>query len=361
MLHQIFNRADRVVEGWYWALPSHKLRIGKAKALELMGKKLVLFRGKSGRVVAMDAHCPHMGAHLAEGKVEGDSIRCFFHAWKFGETGECTDIPCLKTPIPVPRQATWPTAEKYGMIWIWTGAEPKTEVPFVPELEGVDTDAMLGNTFVKLCHPNVMMINAIDEQHFFSVHPMVREIAGGIEFNVHEKTPHCIHFANRNQVPTTTWYTRVLAKLYKTRAMYDLSYWYGTNGTVTLGPDFFHFYILFALRPTPDGRTEGQTILLTRKRKGLVGKIANFFILWITRIVGNYFARGDTRIFKTIQFDLKTPIQTDHSILRFAAHLDRQKPVQWGVGVLPPVNLIQHPQNEPSETVMDKKISKEPT
>ena len=36
---------------------------------------------------------------------------------------------------------------------------------------------------------------------------------------------------------------------------YRLSYWYGTNGIVTLGPDFLHLYIFFALRQTPEGGT----------------------------------------------------------------------------------------------------------
>ncbi|MBY0371132.1 aromatic ring-hydroxylating dioxygenase subunit alpha [bacterium] len=335
MSNRIFNRTDRVVEGWYWALPSKALRPKRTKAIELMGKKLVLFRGESGRVHAMDAFCPHMGAHLAEGKVEGDSLRCFFHAWKFSEKGECLDIPCLKQPILVKPQPTWPTAERYGLIWVWAGKESKTDVPCVPELEGLETDWLLGNRFEKNCHPNVMMINAIDEQHFHSVHPMVREIAGGIGFKITQKSPHCLVFQNGNQVPATTWYTRLLGKFYGKAATYDLSYWYGTNGTVTIGPDFLHFYIIFALRPTPEGRSEGQTILVTKKRHGFFGKLFNWFILRVTRVVGGYFARGDTKIFKTIRFELKTPIQADHSILAFASHLEKQTPVEWGMGKLP--------------------------
>ena len=58
-----------------------------------IGQELVLYRGASGRVVMLDAHCPHMGTHLGrnstsyvcrDGAIEGDSIRCPYHAWRFG-------------------------------------------------------------------------------------------------------------------------------------------------------------------------------------------------------------------------------------------------------------------------------------
>src|SRR5437870_2794133 len=95
----VFNRTDRVVEGWYWTLPSSQLKRGQVRAVTLMGKELVLFRGESGTVVALDAYCPHMGAHLKEGRVEGDSIRCLFHHWKYDARGVCTEIPCQERPV----------------------------------------------------------------------------------------------------------------------------------------------------------------------------------------------------------------------------------------------------------------------
>ena len=129
-----FNNPERFVEGWYWVMPSQNLRIGEVKPVTILGRNLVIYRGQDKRVVICDAYCPHMGAHLAEGKVEGNEIRCFFHHWKFDEQGICTAIPCLAEPIPT-KLKTWPTAEKYKMIWVWTGENPQQPIPFVPELE----------------------------------------------------------------------------------------------------------------------------------------------------------------------------------------------------------------------------------
>src|SRR5262249_6118774 len=136
------------------------------------GRELVLYRSTSGRVTALDAYCPHMGAHLAEGKVEGEALRCLFHYWKFDAAGKCIEIPCQPECGFVPPIQTWQVAEKYGLIWLWAGKEPSHELPFVPELEHQECETVLENRFTKECHPKVMMINAIDAQHFNSVHPL---------------------------------------------------------------------------------------------------------------------------------------------------------------------------------------------
>jgi 3-ketosteroid 9alpha-monooxygenase subunit A len=69
------------------------------------GQGMVLYRGASGKIVMLDAYCPHMGTHLGRNEtsatviserfLECDSIRCPFHAWRFGPDGKCNDIPWL--------------------------------------------------------------------------------------------------------------------------------------------------------------------------------------------------------------------------------------------------------------------------
>ncbi len=323
MSHRLFNRADRVAEGWYWALRSSELPKGKVRAVTLLGKELSVYRGEDGRVSALDAHCPHMGAHLAEGRVDDNGLRCFFHGWKFGRDGRCAEVPALAgRAMPQVRTGSWPVEERYGMIWVWTGPQPRKAVPCPPELEGQEIAHALGGRFEKACHPNVVMVNAIDAHHFNTVHRLpVRLVMEPDEIDGSN-----IRFANATRVPGEKRWQRAIGSFYAGALTYAMSYWWGSNGTVTLGPDFLHFYILFALRATPDGRTEGQTILLTKKRSPIVDKV----LLFATKLVGDYFADGDTRIFRTIKFDLKNPIAPDHAIVRFIQHFDRQKIADWG-------------------------------
>ena len=82
--------------GWFMVGETSEAT-NKPIPLRYFGRDLIMYRGESGRVVVMDAYCPHMKTHLAknessyivmDGKqVEGDDIRCPYHAWKFGLTG----------------------------------------------------------------------------------------------------------------------------------------------------------------------------------------------------------------------------------------------------------------------------------
>lgn len=320
-----FNEASRVVEGWYWALRSDALKKGQVKSLNLLGRELAIFRGADGKVVALDAYCPHMGAHLAEGKVDGDGLRCFFHNWRFEQDGTCSDVPCAKGPVHTSVDS-WPTEEAYGLIWVWSGRSPRQPIPFVPDLEGQQTDALLGNQFLKECHPNVVMINAIDAHHFNTVHNLPVDL----EFDCDPVNENNMTFSNTTHMPSGNAFTRFAGRFYAGPLTYMMSYWFGSTGSVTVGPDLFHFHIIFALRPTADGHCEGQTVLVTKRRAGLVGKLFNKGVLFATNVVGKYFAKGDTQIFKTIKFNFKTPLKADKSIIQFIKHVEAQRTVEWG-------------------------------
>ena len=323
----VFNRSDRFVEGWYWAMPCHSLNPGQAKSLTLMGKNLVLYRTHSQKVVALDGYCPHMGAALAQGKVEGNTIRCPLHRWQFDKSGQCIKIPACGEHHELmadTRLTSWSTAEHYGMIWVWTGDTPRYPPPYVPELDGVDCDAALSYRFERNCHPNVLMINAIDAHHFNSVHNLPLEV----RFRASSLNENALCLENTTRGGEASQFVKLIRPLYKNEVTYKMCYWYGSTGTVTVGPDFFHFHIMFALRPVAGGKTEGWTLLITPKR--FAGVLINPVVLWITRQVAAYFATGDIQVFQGIQFDFKTPLKADQSIVQFAQHVNRQKALNWG-------------------------------
>ncbi|MCF8059897.1 MAG: aromatic ring-hydroxylating dioxygenase subunit alpha [Bacteriovoracaceae bacterium] len=325
---KIFGQRDTVVEGWYWAFKSRDLKKGETRPLNFLGKELAVYRGQDSKVYAVDAYCPHMGAHLAEGKVEGKGLRCFFHHWKFDESGELVDIPCRKTPGISVSIKHYAVEEKYQTIWIYTGDTPRYGVHSIEELDGIELDSSFGNQFVKECHPNIMMINAIDAHHFASVH----DLPVDVKFETRKISEHTIQFNNITKIPVEKWYLRFIGRFYANALTYSMSYTAGSTGSVTVGPDFLHCHIIFALRPTGEGRAEGLTILVTKKRKGLKGLLLNPIILFATKCVGNYFAKGDTEVFKSIRFNFSNPIKEDEAVIKFIQHLEKQNCVEWGFG-----------------------------
>ncbi|QIR41248.1 aromatic ring-hydroxylating dioxygenase subunit alpha [Tolypothrix sp. PCC 7910] len=320
-----FNNPERFIEGWYWAIPSHHLRVGEVKAITLLGRELVIYRGKDKKAITFDAYCPHLGAHLAEGKVEGNELRCFFHHWKFDREGFCVDIPCLEEALPIKLNA-WPTAEKYGMIWVWTGEIPLQPLPFIPELEQKDCDVAIVSHFVTKCHPNVVIVNGIDSQHFNTVHKLPLDRT----FEKEELNQNAIIFSNSTRGSENSWLIKLIRPFYKNAITYSICYWYGSTSIVTVGTDFLHLHIMFTLRLLEGGKAEGRTILMMQKRKGIFGRVCNQFVLWLVSILGQDFFKGDSRIFETIKFDLKTPLKIDQPIIQFVNHLERQTALCWG-------------------------------
>ena len=71
----------RYPTGWFQVAWSDELEPGGVLPPQYFGKDLVLFRAASGAASVLNAHCPHMGAHLGHGgAVEGEGVACPFHA-----------------------------------------------------------------------------------------------------------------------------------------------------------------------------------------------------------------------------------------------------------------------------------------
>ena len=78
---------------WYVAAWDHELIDGKLLRRVLLEDPVLLYRGDSGKVTAMNDRCPHRGALLSKGRLEGDAVRCMYHGLKYDSTGKCIQIP----------------------------------------------------------------------------------------------------------------------------------------------------------------------------------------------------------------------------------------------------------------------------
>ena len=333
--HKIFNHPQRFIEGWYWVIPARSLSKGKVKSVELLGRELIIYRSTEGELICCDAYCPHMGTHLGAGIVENGGIRCPSHGWKFDGEGICIEVPCIGEALPL-KIKTWSVAEKYGLIWVWTGKIPQQPLPYVPELELQECISSLGTSFIKNCHPNVVMINAIDAHHFNIVNPWSREIL----FDRQELNYNAIQFNHIIQSGEGYWWKNIIFWFYKRNIIYSICFWYGTIGIVTIGPEFLHLHIMFAMRLSGDNKTDIQPIFITKKRSGLLGRLLNKLVLLLTSSIGKSLIKGKKRILRQTAFNFQNPTRADLSIIQFIQHTNKQKSLIWKTWQAP---ILPHP------------------
>ena len=165
-----------VPNGWFAVAESGDLPVGGVLALYYFARDLVAFRGEDGEAHVVDAHCPHLGAHLAVGgRVEGACLRCPFHGWLFeGVDGRCVEIPYTDGRIPPKaRTRAYPVVERNGLVWAWHHAadgEPFYDVPVVPEMDDPDWLPAVMREFEIAVACEDMAENNVDYAHFRFVH-----------------------------------------------------------------------------------------------------------------------------------------------------------------------------------------------
>jgi phenylpropionate dioxygenase-like ring-hydroxylating dioxygenase large terminal subunit len=180
--------------GWYFVGYCDELDPGEVRPLHYFGRDLVLFRDEAGKAGMLDAHCPHLGAHLGYGgTVKGDLIHCPFHGWGYDVNGWCRDVPYAKVMPPIcKRQAVihaYPLREANGVIWAWYhphNVEPIFDIMHFDEFEGPAWSDQI--RYEWRCAINVQeeAENAVDTAHFQFIHgaPGVPEGFGHYEGHI---------------------------------------------------------------------------------------------------------------------------------------------------------------------------------
>ncbi|HSV78149.1 MAG TPA: Rieske 2Fe-2S domain-containing protein [Ramlibacter sp.] len=175
--------------GWFMIADAAELDTHKPLAVRFFGQDFALYRGRaSGKVVLLDAYCPHMKTHLASANttsyvvidgggsnVEGDNLRCPYHAWRFGPDGQCNEIPYHAGTIPASACVkSWTVVESMGAVWVWhdpEGGEPEWEHPSLPQWDdpswvrwNIDHLGVLNQ------HPQEVVDNIADYSHLGPIH-----------------------------------------------------------------------------------------------------------------------------------------------------------------------------------------------
>ena len=212
--------------GWFIVAESREID-ERPIGVTFFGRDFALYRGESGNPVMLDAYCKHMGTHLAKntsamlivadvgGKhVEGDSIRCPYHGWRYSSEGHVDDIPYHDGPCPKSASIrSYPVVDNMGCIMMWfdeQGAEPDYPPPYLQQWdEGGWVHWDLDHLPELEIHPQEVLDNMCDNRHLGPTH------GAPCEYFENEMQDHVL--IQRQGGPmtlyggamlyTTTWYT----------------------------------------------------------------------------------------------------------------------------------------------------------
>jgi 5,5'-dehydrodivanillate O-demethylase oxygenase subunit len=154
--------------------------------LRVLGEDLALYRGDDGEYGLIQRQCPHRGADLAGGWVEGSALRCAYHGWLFDRAGACVEQPFedlfaaerpFRDRIPV---RTYPATSFAGLIWAYLGAQP---APLIPVFEPLTWQRGFVEIILSELPCNWLQCheNSVDPVHFEWLHSnyIARELDPG--------------------------------------------------------------------------------------------------------------------------------------------------------------------------------------
>ncbi|MFF5922671.1 Rieske 2Fe-2S domain-containing protein [Streptomyces flavochromogenes] len=156
---------------WYPVARSAALRRNKVRAVAFAGRRMALYRGAGGTVYALEDRCAHRQVPLSLGVVDGEALRCCYHAWAYRGNGHISQIPYLPkgTARPPRGVRSYPVRERYGLVFVFPGDPARAEhtpLPLLPEADSSRHRTMMFSRTVR-CHYSFLHENLLDMNHQF--------------------------------------------------------------------------------------------------------------------------------------------------------------------------------------------------
>jgi phenylpropionate dioxygenase-like ring-hydroxylating dioxygenase large terminal subunit len=156
--------------------------------IKILGEELVVFRNSNSAVGLLELHCPHRGASLEFGLLDGQGIRCCYHGWLFGVDGTILETPGEPAESTLQDRlchGAYPTHEDHGIVFAYMG--PPDHKPPFPVYDGFIRPGyrvIPGRKYFYPCNWLQIMENAMDPAHTAFLHTIVSGAVFTDEFGV---------------------------------------------------------------------------------------------------------------------------------------------------------------------------------
>ena len=168
---------------WYVAALSHELR-ERPLQRTILGEALAIFRTAAGRVAILDDRCPHRGAALSSGEIQGETLACGYHGFTFDTAGQCVHIPGMSGIPPQACVRSFPVIERWGWVFVWMGAPQEADESRLPALHWMTEPGWVGRNEYLAVKANYSLVrdNLLDLTHARFVHKRTLGTSAVTEF-----------------------------------------------------------------------------------------------------------------------------------------------------------------------------------
>lgn len=162
---------------WYPVAQSKEIKTDAPLKVQILGLQFVAFRDTDGAAHVLSDTCIHRGGSLGNGTVKDNCVICPYHGWQYDGHGKCVAIPTLVDDKKPPARAkidSYPTQERYGIVFAFLGDLPESERPPLYEIDEFEADGWRANdivTFTVNAYYERSIENGLDAAHNEFVHP----------------------------------------------------------------------------------------------------------------------------------------------------------------------------------------------
>lgn len=162
---------------WYPVGLSKDITADEPTKVQLLGLQFVAYRDSNGLPHVLSDTCIHRGGSLGNGWLKDDCVVCPYHGWEYGGDGKCRSIPTIDENQKMPARAkidSYPTQERYGILFAFLGDLPESERPTLYEIEEFEAEGWRANdvvSFTVKAYYERSIENGLDAAHNEFVHP----------------------------------------------------------------------------------------------------------------------------------------------------------------------------------------------
>jgi phenylpropionate dioxygenase-like ring-hydroxylating dioxygenase large terminal subunit len=157
---------------WYVAATGDEVAAGLLSR-QVLGRQVLLYRQRSGSVVALEDRCAHRALPLSMGRLVEDQVVCRYHGFTYDGTGTCVNVPSQEHVPYGAKVTSYPVREEGPFVWVWLGNPRRAAATAPPRLPWLADPgwAVLGGSVTVAAGYMLLHENALDRTHFAFVHP----------------------------------------------------------------------------------------------------------------------------------------------------------------------------------------------